>query len=295
MEMTKPRCSWVSAEGQLEIAAAEKRGGMVDGDRLAIADRFGCRSEATREIAEEDDGSKLEYACDAHVGYLLGERCCVVHPVWSAIEALTNQVHDLTGPTRHPDETCDQFRQRATAAYMTPEQPTPTPFVSITVTPQTVGIAPRIQQPPYILTPESQAEYLARCLETSTAADRDAHILPPIRVTPVPIDVMVESPNRFGVAIQPGRLYSDADSLESFGTTAFGIDTMRDSISLDLYASRIECRAWECDLPQRYVGPIRDIAQRVIAELQYEPLPTNAQGLERFVLAFHRAIWARSP
>lgn len=77
------RCSYIPPEGLSVIAIAKERGGTTDGDVQALVDRFGCKAEATHEIAigDADEPDQLLDACRDHVGHLLGNGGCWVHPI----------------------------------------------------------------------------------------------------------------------------------------------------------------------------------------------------------------------
>lgn len=85
------RCSYIPPEGQSVIAIAKERGGTTNGDIQALVDRFGCKAEATHEVAigDADEPDKLLDACRDHVGHLLGDGGCWVAPIVPIEVAMT--------------------------------------------------------------------------------------------------------------------------------------------------------------------------------------------------------------
>lgn len=75
------RCSYISPGGQSVIAIAQERGGTTDGDIQALRDRFGCKAEATHTLLGDPNKDDDIDACRDHVGHLLGNNACWVHPV----------------------------------------------------------------------------------------------------------------------------------------------------------------------------------------------------------------------
>jgi hypothetical protein len=93
------------------------------------------------------------------------------------------------------------------------------------------------------------------------------------------------------ISFEHSRTYSAAESLDHFGTVAFGLETMRRLIGVDHVHHRVDGVAWFATVPRSY----RDAVEHIVSEVfdRHRGSKLLEREVDDFIRELNSMIWAR--